>query len=165
MYLPVTGAGSEQLIDLILTDLQAYRSNVTILGNEEMAHAQLSDAKRNYFDIYYSSFFHRDNNRRETYRFQNDFLSLTGFNPDDFAHLGFDVATFLFNAISELQNPARLKDYLRHRPFFEGVITNIDFRGSHINHSLHFLNIERHETVIYRDTVNEDNGDDAINDR
>ncbi len=149
LYISVTGAGSDQLIELILNDLQATRSRVTILGNEEMAHVELSDARRQYFDIYYSNFFHRDNDRRETYHFQNDYQALTGSRADNFAHLGYDVATFLFDSIKTLQNPARIKSHLRHRPSFDGVITNIDFRSTHVNQGLHFLKIERDETVLY----------------
>jgi hypothetical protein len=148
LYISVTGGGSEQLIDLILNDLQAFRSEVTILGNEEMAHIDLSDARRRQFDIYYSSFFHRSDDNRDAYQFRNNFESLTGYRPDNFAHLGYDVATFLFGSISDLQNPARIKQQLRKRPRHDGVITSIDFRGTHVNQHLHFLHIERDGTVL-----------------
>ncbi len=157
LYISLTGRGSEQLIELILNDLQATRSDVTILSNEEMAHVELSDARRQYFDIYYSNFFYRDNDRRETHLFQEDYQALTGTNANDFAHLGYDVATFLFQSIDELKNPARLKPELRHRPFFKGVITNIHFQGTHVNQNLHFLQIERDQTVLFqKDDENED---------
>ncbi len=160
LYLSLSGAGASQLIDLILNDLQAFRSNVTILSNEEIAHVELSDARRQYFDIYYSNLFHKDNNRRETYNFQNNYRTLTGSSPDDFAHLGYDVARFLFEAIYELQNPVRIKEYLRHRPLFKGVITNIDLQSTHINQHLHILNIQRDETVLYEFSVKRDSIDD-----
>ncbi len=141
LYISVTGGGAEQLIDLILNDLQAFRSDVTILGNEEMAHIELSDTRRRRFDIYYSSFFHRNDDSREAYQFRNNFQSLAGFRPDDFAHLGYDVATLLFQSISDFENPSRIKQKLRHRPLHEGMITNIDFRGTHVNQHLHFLHV------------------------
>ena len=162
LYLSVEGSGSEQLIDIILTDLQANRSEVTILGNEEMSRLELSDERRRYFDIYYSDFFHIDEDRRETHRFRDDFQSLTGFRPDNFAHLGYDVATFLFQSLEKLQNPGRIKSQLRHRPVFEGIITNIDFKGSHINQYLHFLNITRDEIILYV-PEEEENGDENNN--
>ncbi len=150
LYISVTGGGSDQLIDLILNDLQAFRSNVTILSNDEMAHVSLSDDRRRYFDIYYSSFFHKDEDDRNTYHFRNNYESLTGYQPDNFAFLGYDVATFLFRSIRELENPAHIKQKLRHRPLHEGVITHIDFRGTHINQHLHFLHIERAGTTLYQ---------------
>ncbi|MDG5767169.1 ABC transporter substrate-binding protein [Balneolales bacterium ANBcel1] len=150
VYLSLTGRGADQLIELILNDLQATRSRATILANEEMAHIELSDARRRYFDIYYSNFFYRDNDRRETYTFQQDFESLTGTRPNNFAHLGYDVANFLFKSLETLQNPARIKPMLRHRPVYEGVITNIGFQGTHINQKLHIMRIERDETVRYK---------------
>ncbi len=156
LYISVTGAGSEQLIDLILNDLQAFRSTAIILGNEEMAHLELTDARRRYFDIYYSSFFHRDENDRNTFHFQNNFQSLTGYRPDNFAFLGYDVATFLFQAINDFENPARIKQMLRHRPKFEGVITHIDFKGTHINQHLHLLHIERDGTFLFQPVEEED---------
>ncbi len=149
LYISVTGGGAEQLVDLILNDLQAFRSDAVILGNEEMAHIDLGDARRRQFDIYYSSFFHRDDDNRDTYHFRNNYQSLAGYRPDNFAHLGYDVATFLFRSIGDLQNPARIKQKLRTRPRYDGVITSIDFRGNHINQHLHFLHIERDGTVLF----------------
>ncbi|MFO8029370.1 MAG: ABC transporter substrate-binding protein [Cyclonatronaceae bacterium] len=148
LYLSVTGGGAGQLIDLILNDLQALRSDVTILGNEEMAHLDFSDARRRYFDIFYSSFFHRDEDNRKVYHFRNNYQSLAGYRPDNFAHLGYDVAHYLFSSIAALENPVRIKQELRHRPAHEGTITQIDFRGSHINHHLHFLYIDDSENVL-----------------
>lgn len=160
LYISVTGAGSEQLIELILNDLQAIQSDVTILGNEEMAHVELSSDARRHFDIYYSNFFHRNDDHRENFQFQNRFQSLAGFEPDNFAHLGYDVATFVFESLDSLQNPSRFKQYLRHRPLFEGVITNIDFRGSHINQHLHFFEVDRDETILYEPQEGEEADDD-----
>ncbi len=156
VYISVTGSGSEQLIDLILNDMQAFRSTAVILGNEEMAHVDLSDAIRRYFDIYYSSFFYRDQDNRAVYHFRNNFELLTGYQPDNFALLGYDVATFLYRSINELKNPAHIKQRLRHRPLFEGVITNIDFRGTHINQHLHFMHIERDGTVPFHSPEDEE---------
>ena len=159
VYISVTGGGSEQLIDLILNDLQAFRSTAVILGNEEMAHVELSDARRRYFDIYYSSFFHRNEENREAFNFRNNYESLTGYQPDNFAYLGYDVATFLFRSIDQLGNPAHIKQKLRHRPEFEGVITHIDFRGTHINQYLHFMHIDHGATVLYKS--DEEDGDES----
>lgn len=149
LYISLSGAGADQLIELILNDLQAFRSRVTILGNEEMAHVELSDARRRYFDIYYSSFFHIDSDSRETYNFQNNYRSLTGSGPDNFSHLGYDAATFLFKSMGQLQNPDRIKSRLRHQPEFKGMISHIDFRDTHVNQYLHILHILRDETVIF----------------
>ncbi len=164
LYISVTGAGAEQLIELILNDLQATRSRVTILGNEEMAHVQLSNAARSYFDIYYSNFFHRDDDRRQTYNFQSNYRSLSGSNPDNFGHLGYDVGTFVFQSIARLQNPARLKQELRNRPLYEGVITNIDFRNSHINQHLHIFRVDRDETVRVKFGDFDEDSDNGNND-
>ncbi len=149
LYISVTGGGSEQLIDLILNDLQAFRSSITILGNEEMAHIDIDDTRRRQFDIYYSSFFHQNDDNRDAYHFRNNFQALAGYRPDNFAHLGYDVAGFLFHSISDFENPARIKQKLRSRPRYEGVITSIDFRGTHINQHLHFLYIERDGAVLF----------------
>ncbi|MEX0681126.1 MAG: ABC transporter substrate-binding protein [Balneolales bacterium] len=164
LYLSVTGRGAGQLIDLILNDLQAFRSNAIILGNEEMAHIELSNARRRYFDIYYSNFFYSDPDQRESYNFRNNFESLAGYQPDNFAHLGYDVATFLFTALDDIQNPARIKPLLRHRPPYEGLITKIDFQGTHVNHHLHILRIGLDETILYEYMDDEiTNGDENGN--
>ncbi len=161
LYISVTGGGAEQLIDLILNDLQAFRSEVTILGNEEMAHIDLSDARRRQFDIYYSTFFHQDDDSREVYHFRNNFQSLAGYRPDNFAHLGYDVATFLFRSISDFENPARIKQKLRHRPVYDGVITSIGFRGTHINQHLHFLHVALDGAELYEFPEEEEADPDA----
>lgn len=155
LYISVTGGGSDQLIDLILNDLQAFRSRVTILGNEEMAHVNLSGSRRRFFDIYYSSFFHRDDDKRNTYQFQSNYQSLTGHRPDQFAHLGYDTATFLFQSINKIENPARLKQRLRHMPRHDGVVTSIDFRGNHVNQHLHFMTIDQDGSVLFEQTESE----------
>ena len=149
LYLSFTGGGSDQLIDLILNDLQAFRSRVTILGNEDMAHVNLSGNRRHFFDIYYSSFFHRDDEKRMTYQFQSNYQSLTGRSPDQFAHLGYDTATFLFQSINKLENPVRLKQRLRRMPRYDGVVTSIDFRGNHVNQHLHFMTIDQDRSILF----------------
>lgn len=150
LYLAVGGSGAEQLIDLILNDLQATRSQVKILGNEQMGLVNLSPARMRYFDIYYTTFFDTEPSRRATYQFQNNFESATGARPDEFAHLGFDVATYLFESLHEVQNPARLREYLRERSAFEGVITPIHFRNTQVNQLMHIMHIDQDRPERYR---------------
>lgn len=150
LYLAVGGSGAEQLIELILNDLQATRSQVKILGNEQMGQVNLSPARMRYFDIYYTTFFDTEPSRRATYQFQNNFESATGVRPDEFAHLGFDVATYLFESLGEVQNPARLREYLRDRSAFEGVITPIDFRNSQVNQLMHIMFIDQDRPERFR---------------
>ncbi|MDI6400924.1 ABC transporter substrate-binding protein [Balneolaceae bacterium ANBcel3] len=150
LYLAFTGSGAEHLIELILTDLQAIRSNVTILSNQTIAHANVSTAARRYFDIYYSDFFHLKRDSRHSLLLRDEYRTLTGQSPDDYAYLGYDVARFLFKTLNEVRNPARLKNKMRVQPYFEGTISRIDFNGTHVNQHLNFMHMGRDETILYQ---------------
>lgn len=149
LYLSLTGEGTEQLLELILNDLQATRSRVTLLGNEEVAHLPMNPQQRGFFNLYYHTFFHIDSERRETWAFQQNYEALSGIKADEFAHIGYDTATFLFNTLQKVQNPDYLKEQMRHQPRMEGTIANIDFQGSHINRQLHYFEMTRDGPRLY----------------
>src|SRR5690606_38325705 len=47
IYLPFTGESSQSMIELVLTDLEAYNSNLTILGSQEWLYADLAPERIN----------------------------------------------------------------------------------------------------------------------
>jgi len=54
VYAPFTGQAASTLINLLMTDLEAMRSNVVVMGSEEWRDARYTSAQQNNFAIYYT---------------------------------------------------------------------------------------------------------------
>lgn len=139
LFLGFTGRGANTLIDLVMTDLEATRADMTILGSTEMANMNFSDRRLNNFDIYYMDSMYLDEESEQVQSFAESFEEASGFEPNQFAYLGYDVADFLFKTLEEHPNPADLKRVIRDRPKYEGLILTIMFANSHINSGMNFF--------------------------
>lgn len=141
LFLAFTGRGARTLIDLVMTDLEATRAEMDILGSTEMSNMNFSERRLNAFDIYYMDSMHLDESDERVQDFSRRFEEYSGFEPNQFAYLGYDVADFLFQTLEEHPNPANLKRVIRDRERYEGLILNIAFANSHINSGMNFFQL------------------------
>ncbi len=141
LFLGFTGRGAQTLIDLVMTDLEATRSEVAVLGSSEMANFNFSDRRINNFDIFFMDFMYLDDERSRVKDFKEEFEDETGMEPSQFSYLGYDVADFLFKTLEEHPNPKDLKRVIRDRPHYEGLIIDIVFANSHINTGMNFFEL------------------------
>lgn len=61
--------------------------------------------------------------------------------PNRFAMIGYDVATYLLETLNRIGNPELLKNALKEQPLYEGLISNISFQGTHINQEVKIFRI------------------------
>ncbi len=55
--------------------------------------------------------------------------------------IGYDVASYVLQTLNRVGNPAYLKNALKRQSKYEGLISNIDFRGTHINQEVKIFEI------------------------
>jgi ABC-type branched-subunit amino acid transport system substrate-binding protein len=133
IYAPFTGQAANTLINLLMTDLEAMRSDVVVMGSEEWRDARFTNAQMNNFAIYFTQNYGgiADSETRE--HFEEDFINRFGIEPGPFASVGFDAGSYLFTTLEEAGNPKRLKHALRDAPEFSGLSMRIHFDGTQIN--------------------------------
>lgn len=136
IYAPFTGQASTTMMNLMLNDLEAMRSELVILGSEEWEFAQLTPFQERFFEIYYTRAYGEPLDQTAVNFFQADYESRYGSSPDRFSHLGYDTATFLFQNLERSGNPVYLERALRDAPQHRGLTLNIHFDGNRINQQL-----------------------------
>lgn len=142
LYLPFTGETAPTLINLILNNLEATRSRITILGNQELGSMTMSPQRHWRFDMFYNEVFLMDPEREAVKLFNEEYRNITGAEPNMFAHLGYDVGTYIFQTLEKVQNPAFMKQAIKTQPRHNGLILNIDFNRDHVNDLLHIFEIK-----------------------
>lgn len=134
IYAPFTGAVSNSLIQSLLTDLEATRSDYVILGSEEWKGTDLSDRRLPATSIYYSQSFNTSNIIAPNLdSFLTSFKIRFQTEPNQFAYIGYDTANLILKVLSEVQNPDYLKEGLRNLTLFNGLSTKVSFSGHHVN--------------------------------
>lgn len=137
VYAPFTGQASNTMINLLLNNLEAMRSEVVLLGSEDWKHTNLTDFQERFFEIYHTEFSPSFVPDSTTEFFREDYETRFGFSPDRFSMLGYDTATYLFQSLETAGNPEYLHNVLRTRTAYEGLSTRIFMDGNRVNQHLH----------------------------
>lgn len=133
VYAPFTGQAASTLINLLMTDLEAMRSDVVVMGSEEWRDARYTNAQQNNFAIYYTQNYSSIADEETVGYFREDYSTRFGAEPDYFSKVGYDAGTYLFQTLDQVGNPKRLKSALRESPEFSGLSMRIHFNNSQIN--------------------------------
>lgn len=133
IYAPFTGQAANTLINLLMTDLEVLGSDMVILGSEEWQSANLSGWQERNFEIYYSQGFGEAADTSAVRIFEEDFQTRFGLEADQFAKLGYDIGTYLFESFSEAGNPALLTQIIRTKEPYDGLAIRINMDGQRIN--------------------------------
>ncbi len=136
IYAPFTGTIAQTLIESLLTDLEAMRSEVAILGSEEWQEVNIEARRLDSTQLYYSRSFHVDTTTMEAREFISEFRIRFQTDPNQFAYIGFDAARIILNQLQFIKNPAYLRDYLRNLTGYRGLSINVDFNGTHVNEAI-----------------------------
>lgn len=139
VYLPMTGATAPALINLIMTDFQAYRSNVTVLGSQEFATAGLEPDQISKFNIYYSGINVPNPDSSVVQDFNTEYQNRFGLSANKYSIIGFDCANFMLKTLERVQNPALLKEALKNSDEYVGLGSHYIFDGTHINQAVEFF--------------------------
>lgn len=151
IYAPFTGQAAPTLINLLLTDLEAMETDVTVLGSAEWGAANLSDSQLEKFEIYFTEPFGAEPDSMELIQFNEAFELRFGVVPNQFARIGYDTGNYLLNALQEAGNPDYLGQVIRRLPEFNGLEFQIEFNGQRINQHVNI----RHRGIIKEEKAEE----------
>jgi len=138
LYLPLTGNTAPTLINLIFTDLEAHRSNVTVLGSQEWSLVNLDPESLKEFNIYYSAINIPDETLDSVKEFRANYRNRFGIAANKYAIVGYNCAKYLLETLNSVQNPALLKEALKNNHSFKGLSSHFYFDGTHINQAVEF---------------------------
>lgn len=136
IFAPFTGQAAGTMSNLLLNSLEALRSDVVIMGNQEWESVRLSDFQNRFFEIYHTDSKATAEESANRKFFIEDYQSRYGLEPDDFSMLGFDIATFLLEQLETAGNPAYLKQSLKNSETFRGLSISIRMHGGRSNQHL-----------------------------
>lgn len=133
IYAPFTGQAASTLAELLLVDMEAKGSNIPVLGSQEWGNFEIPDIQLNNQPIYFSESYFIDQKSTRVEQFNKKFRQRFDTEPNRFAMIGYDVASYVLETLNRVENPSYLKNALKTQPMYKGIIGNINFKGSHIN--------------------------------
>lgn len=136
IFASFTGAASTSLIKSLLTELESSRNKYNIFGTEEWDSVNLFEYQLPGTTVHYTqSITHLsiDNSKRE---FIKEFKNQYEVTPNEFAFIGYDVASLIISELKEVQNPDYLTDALRNLELYEGINAYIGFDGEQSNNKV-----------------------------
>jgi len=141
VYAPFTGQVAPTLIDLMLIDLEAMDSEMTILGSPEWGATEIPEERIRDRTIYFSESYFINSKSIRVEQFRTNFSERFGIEASRYAMIGYDTADFLLRTLEQVENPEMLKEVLKTRPLYEGLISNIHFNGTHVNQEVKIFKI------------------------
>ncbi len=136
LYMPVAGEGAPAVIDLMMTQLLALRSDVQLIGSEAFGLSDLNRQAARRLRVVYPEVFYHDNSDSGIQDFRDDYRAAFGHNPDMFSYIGYDNARFLSSVIDMAKNPAFMREALLSHEPFDGLAQRFSFQGRQINGAL-----------------------------
>ncbi|MEX0722795.1 MAG: ABC transporter substrate-binding protein [Gracilimonas sp.] len=142
VYAPFTGNIAQTLISSLLTNLEAMRSDMTILGSEEWETVDISSTRLTDTEVYYTKTFELDEDGSSARDdFESAFRLRFDTTPNRFAFIGYDAANVVLQTLEQVQNPVYLKEGLKKFNNYRGIITDVSFRDTHINQEVQIKRI------------------------
>lgn len=132
VYLPVSGAIAPYLADLYLTDFEALRADIKILGSEEWSTTNISPERLEKFDIYYTRAFSEPDSARRS-MFDLKYQERYDYAPNLYSYAGYDMGAFLSKTLDKAINPSRLHQVILSTADFSGLSLRISFLRSNAN--------------------------------
>ncbi len=148
VYAPFTGTVAATLVESMLTDLEAMRSTVAILGSEEWMNVNLEDRRLDETELYYTESFNVDTSTVKADNFASSFRLRFSTQPNQFAYIGYDAAKIVLETLKRVKNPAYLRDALKDLNNYEGMSTRVSFRGAHVNHEIRIKRMPRDSDML-----------------
>lgn len=136
VYAPFTGSIAQTLIESMLTDLEAMRSKVAILGSEEWQEINIESRRLDSTQLYFSRSFDVDTSTSEARKFISEFRIRFSTVPNQFAFIGYDAASIILDQLDFVNNPADLRDSLKNLRGYYGLSIDVSFNGTHVNEQI-----------------------------
>lgn len=133
VYAPFTSEASRTMMNLLMNNLEAMRSNIVVLGSEQWEQASLSDYQQRLIEIYYTQPYVENPDASSLEFFSKDYQTRFGTEHDQFSRIGYDTANFLFQNLERAGNPDYLGRAIRNAPMHDGLAFQVYFDGHRIN--------------------------------
>ncbi len=133
VYIPASGDDANSVVDNILSSIDSKRLPLTILGNEELGYLDHSAARLERIPTYHTSSVDVSPKGDRLEQFRNRYIGRTSIDPNDFAYVGYDLATYMLETLSLVQHSDYLADQLPRMPLFRGLSTQVQFNGRGVN--------------------------------
>lgn len=143
IYAPFTGQAASTLAELLWVDLEAMDSPLTVLGTQVWGATEFPEDQFGNREIYFSESFYMDQKSEEVKQFNERFSSRFDAEPNRFAMIGYDAASFVLETLNRVGNPALLKNALKNQPLYEGLTGNIGFNGTHVNQQVKIFTVSK----------------------
>lgn len=143
VYAPFTGTIAPTLIESMLTDLEAMRSKVDILGSEEWQNVDLEPRRLDSTELYFTRSFSIEASTSKADKFGSAFRLRFQTEPNQFAYIGYDAAYLVLKQLEWAKNPAYLRESLRGVRRYHGLSMDVDFNGSHVNRAVDIIHMSR----------------------
>jgi ABC-type branched-subunit amino acid transport system substrate-binding protein len=143
VYAPFTGSIAPTLIESMLTDLEAMRSEVAILGSEEWQNVEIDSRRLDSTKLFFTRSFNVDTSLFRTSEFKNEFRIRFQTDPNQFAYIGYDAAQIVLRQLEFVKNPAYLREALKNEDDYKGLSIEVNFRGSHVNQKVDIIEMLR----------------------
>jgi len=144
VYFPFTGDHSQTLIDLTLTDLEAGRSTMPILGSQDWGYLELPPERLKKFTIYFPDAKEFNEQDEKVIQFRQNFIDLNqSLEPNYFSFLGYDIGSYLTDIILSTKKPSEFRSAIKTRKPFKGIATEISFLGTHVNQSVYIYKLDQ----------------------
>jgi ABC-type branched-subunit amino acid transport system substrate-binding protein len=141
IYAPFTSQAAPTLAELLLVDLEAMNSNIPVLGSQKWGDFQLPETAMETQEVYFSESYYINQKSERVEQFKKQFKARFDMAPNRFAMIGYDTASYLLRTLNNISNPQLLKNALKSQPAYEGLISNINFKGTHINQEVKIFKI------------------------
>ncbi|MDZ7660263.1 ABC transporter substrate-binding protein [Fodinibius sp.] len=141
IYAPFTGQAASTLAELLLVDMEAKGSNIPVMGSQEWGNFEIPEIQIKNQPIYFSESYYINQKSERVQQFKEMFKQRFDSEPNRFAMIGYDVASYVLETLNRVENPSYLKNALKSQPMYEGIISNINFKGSHINQEVKIFEI------------------------
>ncbi|PAU93825.1 hypothetical protein CK503_09120 [Aliifodinibius salipaludis] len=141
IYAPFTGQAASTLAELLLVDMEAMGSDIPILGSQEWGNFNIPEIQLENQPVYFSESYYIDEKSERVEQFRKTFKKRFDTEPNRFAMIGYDVASYVLKTLNRIENSAYLKNALKTQPMYKGIISNINFKGSHINQEVKIFEI------------------------
>ncbi|MDZ7773992.1 MAG: ABC transporter substrate-binding protein [Balneolaceae bacterium] len=141
VYAPFTGQASGTLMELLMIDLNAMNPGIPVLGSPEWGTSDLPESRVGNRPVYFTESFYTDAQRTQVQEFDQRFRERFERDPNRFARIGYDAATYLLRTLGRVQNPALLKEELSLGPALPGLANTIRFKGGHVNSHVYFMRL------------------------
>lgn len=133
LYVPFTDDGSNAILEHFMTGLEARQWRMAVLGNEELGSLDHSADRLNRLPIYHTSVTDVMPKYTRLDQFRTRYVSRTLLNPNDFAYIGHDVATYLLQTLNQVQHPTYLATAMPRFGLYRGLAGQYRFDGGTAN--------------------------------